>query len=133
MQYEEKYGGFTVSHLIKHVQSEYITLTNPQTKKKISQKILLNRLSILKEIQFYLTEKLRTLDRTQCDFFPVGSFVEYTDYKSGGIIIVKENAKVVGYKKEENKVVAEFEKKPGEKVDISPLKLKLRYIKEYYL
>lgn len=129
--YEEKYSGFSVSHLVKHVQNEYLSLTNPQAKKKNSQKRFLERLSTLNEVQMYLLERLKILDRQHCSFFPIESFVEYNDFIAVKLQTIKERAQVIGHDMENNKVLVKFDKKPEEVVAVSPLKLKLLYIKDY--
>lgn len=127
----EQYNAFTIAHLIKQVQSEYLTLTDPGQKKKISNTRLMSRLSTLRELQYHLTDRLKMLDRKLCTFFPVGSYVEYNDFKN--MKTIKERAIVEAHDEKENLVLVKFDKKPDEIVYISPLKIKLLYIKEYYI
>lgn len=130
MMYEQ-YNAFTIPHLIKQVQTEYLILTDPAQKKKIPTARIMSRLATLRELQYHLTDRLKTLDRNKCTFFPVGCYVEYNDFKY--MKTIQERAIVEAHDEVNNNVLVKFDKKPDEIVQVSPLKLKLLYIKKYYI
>lgn len=58
--------------LIEHIQNETEKLDSPVIKKKMSQTLFRRRVSELREMRMSVTDRLRKMDRTKPEFFPIG-------------------------------------------------------------
>lgn len=126
-----KYDALKTETLLRVVQEQVRQLKDKKRKPK-KTKAFIEAMKEHREMQYTLIKRFKEMDRKQAIFFPLNSWIEYRNVQDI-FKVINEIGQVTGHNLEENKVLIKLEKDPNVIIKVDPIKLKLLYIREYYI
>ena len=122
-------GHWPTEMLIKMIQKTHLSYVSKVDKGQVNVKEQAQVLSELGQMRLVVQEKLKKVDRTKPDFFPVGALVVYRDaYNEFESTVTKEGT-VVGYKNQFVQVKFSDEEF---QTQVDPKNLTLLFIRHQY-
>lgn len=74
---DDKYSVFKLEYLIKQIQKASIKLADPKVKKEMTNTTYQRNMNEIREMRWSVQARLKKLDRSRPEFFPLGTFIEY--------------------------------------------------------
>jgi hypothetical protein len=83
----DKYEVIGLPYLIKQIQKASIKLSDPKVKKEMSQTFYKKQMMELRDMRWSVQARLKKLDRTKPEFFPLGTIVDYNNGETRNAVV----------------------------------------------